>query len=67
MNSKDTQPQYPQVVRCYLLEARDGLPPHPQDDPVASRVVESREDQDRVEAELKREHPNSWMIALPLE
>lgn len=61
------RPHYPCRVDCYRLRARNGLPPHPEDKPVQSVVVESKEDSDRVRSELQKAYPGSWVVEVPLD
>jgi hypothetical protein len=58
--------KYPHNVNCYLLVARDGLPPHPEDEPVEIVVVKSPEEDARVRKQLSDQYPNSWLIDTPL-
>lgn len=57
---------YPCIVHCYLLRARDGMPPHPEDTPVKSVTVNSKEEEEKVKKELQEEHPNCWLVETPI-
>lgn len=59
--------QFPCAVDCYLLEARDGLPPHPVDEPVAWVVVNSEKELEAAKKDLAERHPGSWITERPLD
>ena len=58
--------KYPCEVRCYLLTARDGNPPLPEDEPVARRIVGSRAELDLTKKDMVRDHPGGWCVELPV-
>ena len=58
--------RYPCEVRCYNLVARDGLPPFPEDMPVAKRVVASREELEAAKKELAADYPGGWLVETPI-
>ena len=57
---------YPCEVQCYLLRARDGLPPHPEDAPIKTVTVNSEEEEEQVKKGLREEHPNCWLVEIPI-
>ncbi len=59
--------QFPCVVDCYILEARDGLPPHPGDEPVESTVVNSEKELEEAKKDLAERHPGGWLMERPLD
>ena len=59
--------KFPCAVDCYLLEARDGLPPHPVDEPVVTAVVNSQEELEKAKKDLEQRHPGSWVMERPLD
>ena len=53
------------VVDCYRLVARDGLPPHPEDEPVKSLVAEDAAHIEQIKKALKEEFPGAWIMERP--
>ncbi|MEE8114367.1 MAG: hypothetical protein V3T23_08420 [Nitrososphaerales archaeon] len=58
--------KYPCEIRCYLLVARDGDPPFPEDLPVARRVVASKEESEVAKKELAIDYPGGWFVETPI-
>lgn len=61
------QEHYPCMLDCYLMVARDGKPPHPEDEPKQCVLVTSKEDADRAKQEFQEQYPNSWCVERPLD
>ena len=59
--------KFPCAVDCYFLEARDGMPPHPVDDPVSTAVVHSEEELEKAKKDLAERYPGSWVMERPLD
>lgn len=59
--------RYPYAVDCYLLKARNNLPPHPEDRPVATEIVRSKQDAEQVQKVLKDRYPGGWCVERPLD
>lgn len=59
--------QFPCAVDCYLLEARDGMPPHPMDEPVETIVVDSQQELEEARKDLIEKHPGGWVVERPVD
>ena len=59
--------KFPCAVDCYLLVARNGMPPHPTDEPVATAVVTSQVELEKAKKDLTSKHPGSWVMERPLD
>ena len=59
--------KYPHAVDCYRLVAREGQPPRPERQPVATEVVHSQEEAKRAKAQLKQRYPGGWCVERPLD
>ena len=58
---------FPHVVDCYLMVMIDGLPTQPDQEPVASEVVHSDQDVQKVKKRFEEEHPDSWVVQRPMD
>jgi len=58
---------FPCAVDCYALVSKDGLPPHPGDEPVATAVVTSQEELDKAKKDLGERYPGGWLMERPLD
>ncbi len=58
---------FPYAIDCYRLVARNGLPPHPEDTPVATTVINSKEEAEEARKQLVAKHPGGWCVARPLD
>jgi hypothetical protein len=56
---------FPYYLECYHLTARDGLPPHPEDEPAAKVVIRSKEDDLEARRKFSDEYPGSWVVESP--
>lgn len=61
------QSHYPCAMDCYILVARHGNPPSPDQEPMQTIVVASKEDADTAIREFKAQYPNSWCVERPLD
>ncbi len=59
--------KFPCAVDCYLLRARDGLPPHPENEPIATVIVHSQQQSDNAKKDLKEKHPGGWVMERPID
>ena len=59
--------KFPCAVDCYFLEARDGKPPHPVNDPVATAVVNSQVELEKAKKDLVERYPGGWVMERPLD
>ncbi len=59
--------KFPCAVDCYRLVARDGMPPHPEDGPVATEVVESETELEEAKKDLQERYPGGWVMERPLD
>ena len=59
--------QFPHSVDCYLLEARNGMPPHPGDEPIATVTVYDQDEVEKAKKEFKERYPGSWVMERPLD
>ncbi len=57
----------PHEILCFALRARDGKPPHPEDDPQARIVVYSQQEVDEAKRTLVAKYPGSWIMEHPLD
>lgn len=59
--------KFPHAVDCYLLVARDGKPPYPGDNPVATITVNSQEEVEQAKKEFQEKYPGGWIMERPLD
>jgi hypothetical protein len=62
----DSEPNYPYILECYLLCARNKLPPHPESEPVKRAIIYSREQSDRLKREWDERYPDGWKVERPI-
>jgi len=58
--------KYPHLVSCYRLTARDGNPPLPEDEPLETVEVNSKEESDKAIKELQGRYPGGWCVERPI-
>ena len=59
--------RFPTAVDCYLLQARNGLPPHPMDEPVATVIVHSEKDVEKAKKDFQVQYPGGWVVERPID
>ena len=59
--------QFPYTVDCYLLVARDGKPPYPDDSPVATITVYSQKEVQQAKKEFQEKYPGGWIMERPYD
>lgn len=62
-----SETQFPHMIDCYLLVARNGQPPAPGDDPVATMTVYSEAEVEQVKKEFQQKYPGGWIMERPLD
>jgi hypothetical protein len=59
--------RYPHAIDCYVIVKRDGLPPLPKNEPVATAVVYSEQEVEETKKRLLTKHPGACCVERPLD